>query len=143
MDSRRSFRLFRGHKQKAIIVTGKVPELPSKVLRNVVARGEAGAAWLAQLPTLVGDLEQRWNIAVGRTMPNGTEAYVAETVSSLGEPGVLKVPIPGTDKARRELGVLLAADGRGYARVLQHDPASSAMLLERLGASAIPAGVSA
>jgi streptomycin 6-kinase len=114
-------------------VTGKVPELPSKVLRNVVARGEAGAAWLAQLPTLVGDLEQRWNIAVGRTMPNGTEAYVAETVSSLGEPGVLKVPIPGTNKARRELGVLLAADGRGYARVLQHDPASGAMLLERLG----------
>ncbi len=75
-------------------------------------------------------------------MPSGTEAYVAETISSLGEPGVLKFPIPGIDKARRELAVLLAADGRGYARVLQHDPASGAMLLERLGPQLFQLGYS-
>ena len=54
-------------------------------------------------------------------------------MSSLGDPGVLKVPTPGAEKARRELAVLLAADGRGYVRVFQHGPASGAMLLERLG----------
>ena len=118
---------------KAGAVTKDMSKLPSKVARNIAAKGEAGAAWLAALPTLVADLERRWDVVVGRTMPNATEAYVAETKSASGIPGVLKVPIPGADKARRELGVLLAADGRGYVRVLQHDPVSGAMLLERLG----------
>jgi streptomycin 6-kinase len=112
---------------------GRTPELPPRVLRNASARGEAGTAWLAHLPALVQNLQRRWNITVGKTMPNGTEAYIAETVSSLGQACVLKVPIPGADKAGRELAVLLAASGNGYARVLQHDPASGAMLLERLG----------
>ncbi len=107
--------------------------LPPTVLRNVAAKGEVGAAWLAALPALVAELERRWSVVVGETMPNATEAYVAETTSAGGQPGVLKLPIPDADKPRRELGVLLAANGRGYARVLEHDPASGAMLLERLG----------
>ena len=103
------------------------------MLRNVAAGGDVSAAWLSRLPTLVAELERLWNITVGPTMPSATEAYVSETLSSSGEPGVLKIPIPAADKVRRELGVLLAADGRGYARVLHHDPASGAMVLERLG----------
>jgi streptomycin 6-kinase len=114
-------------------VTQDASNLPPMVLRNVAAKGEAGAAWLAGLPALVADLERRWNVVVGGTMPNATEAYVAETTSGGGQPGVLKLPIPDADKPRRELGVLLAAEGRGYVRVLEHDPASGAMLLERLG----------
>jgi streptomycin 6-kinase len=114
-------------------VTQDLSTLPPHVLRNVAAQGDAGVQWLAALPTLVADLEQRWRVVVGGMLPNATEAYVAETVSAAGQPGVLKLPIPGADKARRELGVLLAANGRGYARVLEHDPASGAMLLERLG----------
>ena len=109
------------------------PELPPMVVRNVAATGEAGAVWLAQLPALVDELQRRWDVTVGETMPNATEAYVAAALSSLGEASVLKVPTPGAEKSRRELAVLLAADGRGYVRVLQHDPASGAMLLERLG----------
>jgi streptomycin 6-kinase len=114
-------------------MTANAPVLPPKVVRNVAAMGEAGAAWLARLPALAAELQGRWGVTIGQTMANATEAYVAETTSSRGEPSVLKIPVPGDDKARRELGVLLAADGRGYARVLQHDPTSGAMLLERLG----------
>jgi len=109
------------------------PHLPPKVARNLAAMGETGAIWLARLPGLVAGLERRWDIIVGEAMPNATEAYVASATSSQGEPGVLKVPIPGAQKAGRELRVLLAAQGRGYARALQHDPASGSMLLERLG----------
>ena len=52
-------------------------ELPPTVARNVAAMGETGAAWLAQLPTLVNELQLRWGVTVGETMPNATEAYVA------------------------------------------------------------------
>jgi streptomycin 6-kinase len=114
-------------------MTADVPELPPKVLRNLAAMGEAGAAWLTRLPSLVADLQRRWRFTAGATTHSATEAYVAETVSAHGELGVLKVPIPGADKAGREYGVLLAAQGHGYVRVLQHDAASGAMLLERLG----------
>jgi streptomycin 6-kinase len=114
-------------------MTADIPDLPPKVLRNLAAMGELGAAWLARLPGLVADLQRRWTFTAGATTRNATEAYVAETVAAQGELGVLKVPIPGADKAGREYGVLLAAQGHGYVRVLQHDPASGAMLLERLG----------
>ena len=109
------------------------PELPPKVARNVAALGEIGEVWLAQLPALCADLQRRWGVSVGQTMPNATEAYVAEAASATGELVVVKVPIPGVEKAPRELAVLLAARGQGYVRLLQHHPASGAMLLERLG----------
>jgi len=109
------------------------PDLPDKVRRNLAALGVAGEEWLARLPAVAAELERRWDVAIGETMPNATEAYVAEAVSASGEPVVVKVPIPGVEKAPRELAVLLAARGEGYVRVLQHDPASGAMLLERLG----------
>jgi streptomycin 6-kinase len=108
-------------------------ELPQKVVRNVASLGEAGAAWIARLPMLLDELQRHWDVTIGAAMPNATEAFVAATHSSQGEAGVLKVPIPGQDKAARELAVLQAAEGRGYVRVLRHDPGSGAMLLERLG----------
>ena len=114
-------------------MTGHPRELPPKVVRNVAALGETGEAWLSRLPAVVADLERRWGVAIGATMPNATEAYVAEATSATGEAVVVKVPIPGVEKAPRELAVLRAAGGRGYVRLLQHDAASGAMLLERLG----------
>jgi streptomycin 6-kinase len=114
-------------------MTANPPELPLHVVRNLAAMGEAGNAWLAGLPALIAELQGRWDVVIGKTMSNATEAYVAEAMSAHGERAVLKVPTPGDERARRELAVLLTADGHGYVRVLQHDPASGAMLLERLG----------
>lgn len=50
-----------------------------------------------------------------------------------GLDGALKIAIPGLDPAASELRMLLAAQGRGYVRVLRHDETRGAMLLERLG----------
>jgi streptomycin 6-kinase len=108
-------------------------DLRDKVLRNIAAQGDVGAAWLAYLPTLVGKLEVNWGIKVGETFPNGTEAYAAAAMTADGEEVALKIPIPGIEKANRELRALEAANGHGYVRVLQHDAESGAMLLERLG----------
>lgn len=116
-------------------------ELGPKVLRNLAARGEAGTVWLERLLAGVCALERDWNLTVGEIMPNATEAYVAQAVTAAGEPAVLKIPIPGVEKAQRELHVLRAADGNGFVRLLRYEMASGAMLLERLGPQLAEAGL--
>lgn len=108
-------------------------QLRDKVLSNLAAKGEAGAAWLRDLPDLVQRLEADWKIRVGRTFPNASEAYVAEAVAADGAKMALKIPIVGLATADREARVLQTAQGRGYVRLLRHDASSGAMLLERLG----------
>lgn len=108
-------------------------QLRDKVLRNISAQGEAGASWLEALPSLLGRLEAEWSIKVGRLFPNATEAFVSEAVTADGQPVALKIPIAGVAKGDRELSLLQAASGRGYARLLRDDANSGAMLLERLG----------
>jgi streptomycin 6-kinase len=107
--------------------------LRDKVLRNLAARGDAGARWLEQLPALVAKLEAEWKIKVGQTFPNATEAYVAEALADDGTELALKIPIVGIEKTTREIRFLEAAAGRGYVRLVRADDESGAMLLERLG----------
>ena len=108
-------------------------QLRDKVLRNISAQGEAGAAWFEALPSLLGRLEAKWNIKVGRLFPNATEAFVSEAVTADGQPVALKIPIAGGAKADRERSLLQAMGGRGYARLLRDDANSGALLIERLG----------
>ncbi len=105
-------------------------ELDEKLRCNAAARGAEGAAWLEELPHVLGRLEQAWDIRTGKIYPNATEAFVCEAVTALGEPVVLKLPLATVS---HESHILRAANGRGYVRLLRHDPASGAMLLERLG----------
>lgn len=107
-----------------------------EVLRRSAAW--AGARqWLDDLPALVGELEQRWNIRVGAPLTGGHVAYVAEATTADGEPVVLKVclPLPSEPHAaRHEITALQLADGGGCAALLRGDLDLKAMLLERLGA---------
>jgi streptomycin 6-kinase len=107
--------------------------LPAKLLRNVAAMGEAGATWLARLSNIVENLEQRWAMQVGDPLGNATEAFVAEAKVATGDVNILKIPLINGEQACRERSVLLAANGRGYARVLRYDETSGSLLLERLG----------
>lgn len=61
-----------------------------EVLRKQVALVGA-ERWLEELPYLVGRLEQRWHVTVGRPLTGGHEAYVAEAVTSDGDDVVLKL----------------------------------------------------
>jgi streptomycin 6-kinase len=108
-------------------------QIPDRVRRKAVAVGEAGVAWLAGLDGLVRDLATEWHLSIGRTLSGGTESFVAKTRTAEGQDAVLKIAIPGLDPTASELRTLLAARGRGYARVFRHDAARGAMLLERLG----------
>jgi streptomycin 6-kinase len=105
-------------------------QLRDKVLRNISAQGEVGAAWLEALPSLLGRLEAKWNIRIGRLFLNATEAFVSEAVTADGQPVSVKIPIAGVAKAARERSLPQPASGRGYARPLRDDANSGAMLLE-------------
>jgi streptomycin 6-kinase len=107
--------------------------IPEFVRRSAESQGEHGIAWLAALGELVADLAHEWGLELGRSVAGGTESFVIEATTEDGEKTVLKVVTPGLDNGHRELDVLLAANGRGYARVIRHDRARHAMLLERLG----------
>ena len=106
--------------------------IPDKVRRSALAQGEKGRAWMAALPQQIAAIERAWNIRVGATTHNATEAYVAFAEAEEGA-AVVKIVIPGFDATRQEIRMLRAADGRGYARLLRADENENVLLLERLG----------
>lgn len=108
-------------------------DIPEPVRLRAIAAGEPGLTWLAALPVLAAGLAERWNLTLGATLTGGTEALVLEAWLADGQAAVLKLAPPGADPAAGERRTLLAADGRGYARVHRHDDAAGALLLERLG----------
>lgn len=107
----------------------------SAVVRNKAEELGAGA-WLDALPDLLAELEAAWGLTVGRTFSDGTEAHVVAVRLADGADAVLKllVPRPGSE-ARDEIEVLRLVAGDGCARLLRHDVALGALLIERLGPS--------
>ena len=105
---------------------------------DAVVRNKALAAgacsWLDELCALVADIERDWSLVVGRQIPGGTEAFVAEARLDDGSAAVLKLLIPrGGDAGQNEITALRLADGDGCARLLRDDVSRDALLLERLG----------
>jgi streptomycin 6-kinase len=111
-----------------------VPEL---VKQRAAALGAAGAQWLDELPDLVAALSERWGLRVGASMSGGTASYVAAATDRSGRACVLKVAMPSEfvddDTFARSVLVHQLAGGRACAELLEHDPSSLAMVLERLG----------
>jgi len=99
--------------------------------------GTAGYSWLADLPELITSLEADWSVTVGAALAGGNTAYVAEAVHRDGTAAVLKVAMPpgmpGFVPFEQQLAALQLAGGDPYVRVLRHDGARRAFLLERLG----------
>ncbi|GAA2095403.1 hypothetical protein GCM10009841_06500 [Microlunatus panaciterrae] len=109
-------------------------DLPELVRRKLAHQGVAGLVWLAALPDVVSELERAWSITVGRPMPGGSTSFVAVARTDDGSRAVLKVALPGHSLGM-QADTLRRADGRGYARLLGHQPAHEAILLEGLGTS--------
>jgi streptomycin 6-kinase len=108
--------------------------VPDVVRNKALAVG--AEQWLADLPTLVADIEERWSITVGTPFSDPTEAYVAAATLADGTRTVLKLIVPRDgEAARHEIAVLRAADGVGCAQLLRDDADRGALLLERLGPS--------
>jgi streptomycin 6-kinase len=88
-----------------------------------------GAEWLTRLPALVEALAQQWELDVAQPYPASFVAFVAPA-RRRGEPVVLKVQWPHRESEHEALA-LATWDGQGAVRLLAHDPAHHALLLEQ------------
>ncbi|MEU2781951.1 MULTISPECIES: aminoglycoside phosphotransferase family protein [Streptomyces] len=93
--------------------------------------GEAGRAFVAALPRLTADFLDRWELtADGRPM-HGVAALVVPVTRRDGTPAALKLQLLDHETAGEPVA-LRHWDGDGAVRLLDHDPATGTMLLERL-----------
>ncbi len=88
-------------------------------------------AWVDRLPALLQQLEHRWSIRVEEPFPHaGSCSWVAPAVREDGQSAVLKLGMPHME-GQDEIAGLRLWNGNGIVKLLEEDPASGAMLLER------------
>lgn len=98
---------------------------------NVTAvHGAAGVRWLADIPRLLGEIEQSWEVRVGPPYALSYN-YVAPASTGSGTPCVVKLTVPDTAGLAREAAALRGFAGEGAVRLLANDPTLGALLLER------------
>jgi streptomycin 6-kinase len=108
-----------------------VAAVPPALARNVVgAWGEAGARWLAALPSVVAAVARDWHLALGDPYPLSYH-WVARATGPDGTAAVLKIGPPEPGHLAVEAAALGTFDGHGAVRLLAYDPGRGALLLER------------
>ncbi|MFF9047072.1 aminoglycoside phosphotransferase family protein [Streptomyces parvulus] len=95
--------------------------------------GEAGRAFIAALPGLAASFIERWELRPDGPSMHGWAALVLPVLRPDGTPAVLKLQI-ADEESEGEPVALRVWDGDGAVRLLDHDPATGTMLLERLDA---------
>ena len=112
-------------------------KVPLLVRQRALAHGVAGQRWLDGLDEVVATLAERWALDLVEALSGGTASYVVAAIDRSGRSCVLKVGMPlNSDEANmfsRSVRSHQLADGRGCAKLLNHDSSVPAMLLERLG----------
>ncbi|MEV7583757.1 aminoglycoside phosphotransferase family protein [Streptomyces erythrochromogenes] len=109
-----------------------VPEaLVASYTRN---GGDKERAWVARLPRLVAELLDRWGLERDGGLACGEASLVVPVRRTDATRAALRLQMPREETTAALIG-LRAWDGEGIVRLLDHDPESSAMLLERLDAS--------
>ncbi|MEV6169125.1 aminoglycoside phosphotransferase family protein [Streptomyces sp. NPDC051954] len=96
--------------------------------------GEAGRAFIAGLPELTAGFLERWELTVDGRPMHGVAALVVPVVRADGNQAVLKLQLLD-EESEGEPVALRVWDGDGAVRLLDHDPATGTMLLERLDAT--------
>ncbi|MFI5493955.1 aminoglycoside phosphotransferase family protein [Actinoplanes sp. NPDC051859] len=105
---------------------------PAAFVRNVTGTwGDAGRAWLADLPERIAAVARRWDLTVGPAYPLSFN-WVAPVRRADGSPAVLKLGLAESGHLVAEATALAWFDGRAAARLLDSDAAAGALLLERL-----------
>lgn len=107
---------------------------PPKELKTHVTAicGEAGIAWLADLPRIVSTLEEKWGVCTEEPFEKGEYNFVAPA-SSESVDAVLKVSPPyPTIEIFAEAAFLRNLNGNGAPRLLQVDRENRAILIERI-----------
>ncbi|MGW3077635.1 aminoglycoside phosphotransferase family protein [Kitasatospora sp. NPDC001132] len=93
--------------------------------------GVEGRAWVARLPALAEELLDRWELRPDGPVAHGVVGLVLPVLRVDGSPAVLKLQ-PVDEETVGEPLALRTWDGRGAVRLLDHEPATGSLLLERL-----------
>lgn len=93
--------------------------------------GQAGDAWLAQIPDITQQCSKRWSCQFDAPYESLSINFVASGIRSDGMGVVLKICIPSPEYVT-EADALAEYAGDGALQILERDDAHQAMLLERL-----------
>ncbi|MFD9688656.1 aminoglycoside phosphotransferase family protein [Kitasatospora sp. NPDC059146] len=107
------------------------PALAASLAGSLGARGRA---WVARLPSLAAESAERWELRPDGPAAHGVVALVLPVRRADGTPAALKLQ-PVDEETVGEPLALRAWGGCGAVRLLDHQPATGAMLLERLDPS--------
>ncbi len=111
--------------------------VPERVRLRAEQTSPQTRQWLKDLPGLLAELEQAWELSIGLPLRGGSSAYVAPVQTASGN-AVIKIAMPIQHSPygfQQEIDTLLRADGHGYVRVFKFDYQRRALLLEPLGPS--------
>ncbi|MFE2109880.1 aminoglycoside phosphotransferase family protein [Kitasatospora sp. NPDC059463] len=111
------------------VVPIRVPEALAASLVDLF--GAQGRAWVRRLPALASELADRWELRIDGAPAHGVVGLVLPVRRADGTGAVLKLQ-PVDEETAGEPLALRAWDGRGAVRLLDHDPATGSLLLERL-----------
>ncbi|MDX3643065.1 aminoglycoside phosphotransferase family protein [Streptomyces sp. MB09-02B] len=107
-----------------------VPEELAETQEEI--NGAAGRSFIANLPHLTADFLDRWGLRLDGRPMHGMCALVLPVVRTADDtPAVLKLQILD-DESEGEPIALRVWNGDGAVRLLDHDPDTGTMLLERL-----------
>jgi streptomycin 6-kinase len=96
--------------------------------------GASGRAWIAALPGLAAGFLDRWTLRLDGPARHGMASLVLPVIRVDGTPGALKLQPVSEENAAAPIG-LRAWNGDGVVRLLDHDPDTGTLLLERLDAT--------
>ncbi|MFB7031226.1 MULTISPECIES: aminoglycoside phosphotransferase family protein [unclassified Streptomyces] len=107
--------------------------VPEELARSQAKyNGEAGRAFVAGLPRAAGEFLDRWGLRItGPSMYGMASLVLPVERRADGVPAALKMQILDEETEGEPVG-LRVWDGAGAVRLLDHDPATGTMLLERL-----------
>jgi streptomycin 6-kinase len=111
-----------------------MPELrlPKDFTRAIIdVFGEDGTEWLANLPALLDDCAQRWNLTFEPHFTPLNYNYVAPVILADGHHAVLKAGVPNEERQQEE-DALRFFGGHRIVEILRADTDRGVMLIERL-----------
>lgn len=107
-------------------------QIPDNLARNVEDEfGEVGLRWLADLPQLLQQCFDDWNLTPCASDFNLSYNYVMDVRQQSGEPAILKVGVPQAELFS-EMRLLSILNGHCTVRLLRSSRAAGALLIERV-----------
>ena len=107
--------------------------LPTELVAHVTAIcGQRGTDWLSELPSIIQKLEKRWSLRIEKPFPGIEFNFVAPATRDGSEQVVVKIAPPfEQNEIFGEAAYLKYRNGNGAVSLLEEDPESHAILIER------------